>query len=301
MESNEKVMELKRQLIRNEISIDEYNSRLREYEEEGKKSESVAEQNAQEEAADESAGAEQEEAEESAENMQLSRKEQAGACECPKKPYGLYAIIGILAFFLAVSMLTGGFGLRATGSSIADNAVAGVQDSAPSSVPADPSIGPSDAKVIIVEYSDFECPFCQRAEATVKQVLDEYEGRIRLIYRNYPLSFHNNAQAAAEAGELAHEQGKFWEMHAKMFENRLSLKKSDLKQYAEDVGLDMEEFNAGLESGRYKAEVERDIADGNALGVEGVPAFFINGRPLIGAQPIEEFRKIIDEELAKAI
>ncbi|HII14877.1 MAG TPA: DsbA family protein [Nanoarchaeota archaeon] len=285
-ENNEQIMELKKKLIHGEITLEEYNSSLREYEKE--EIAAGAESDEQEEAA--------EATEEAAQPVHNVRSQQRGsACECPQTPYTLYALIGVLALLLVVSVFTNGFGLRATGDSVAEIAASGLA----AGPLADPSIGPADAKVTIVEYSDFECPFCQRAEETVKQVLDEYEGRVRLIYRNYPLKFHNNAQAAAEAGELANEQGKFWEMHDKMFENRLNLKESDLKKYAEEIGLDMGRFNAGLESEKYKAEVDRDIGDGNKLGVDGVPAFFINGKPLIGAQPVEEFRKIIDEELAK--
>lgn len=209
--------------------------------------------------------------------------------ENKKRRAALYAVTGVIVL-LAVVFAAHGFGL--TGSS--GNAVRDVVLAS-----GDPSIGSSDAKVTIVEYSDFECPFCQRAELTMNQLLDEYNGRIRLVYRNYPLSFHQYSEISAEAGELAYEQGKFWEMHDKMFENRANLKEKDLKRYAEEIGLDMELFNAGLDSHKYEAEVKRDIADGNRLGVTGTPAFFINGRSVIGAQPIENFRKVIDEELAK--
>ncbi len=170
----------------------------------------------------------------------------------------------------------------------------------PPDIDADPSLGPADAKVTIVEYADFECPFCQSVQETLKTLMKEYAGQVRLVFKNYPIGSHGNAIIAAEAGECANEQGKFWEMHDKIFSSSPSLEEKDLKKYAEETGLDIAGFNACFDSGKYREEVGRDIADGGRLSVDGVPAFFINGRSLIGAQPIEGFRKIIDEELSKS-
>ncbi|MBU2638628.1 MAG: DsbA family protein [Nanoarchaeota archaeon] len=295
MENNEQIIELKKKLINGEINLEEYNISLREYEQGESNGQEEADKSLPEEYPEETKEADEAAQEEEQPLHKLHKKPSSGACECPKKPYGLYALIGVLALFLVLSVYTNGFGLRATGSTTADNA--GVAQALGEVT--DPSIGPADAEVTIIEYSDFECPFCQRAEETVKQVLKEYEGRVRLVYKNFPLSFHNNARPAAEAGECANEQGKFWELHEKMFENRLNLKKSDIKEYAEEIGLDMDRFNSCFDSGKYSDEVDQDIADGAMLSVSGVPAFFINGKPLIGAQPIEEFRKIIGKELAK--
>ncbi len=288
MENNESIIELKKKLVSGEITLEEYNYSLREQEQ--------VESNGQEE--DENLPEETEEAAQEEEEQPVHKHhKKESACECPKKPYGLYALIGVLALFLVISMFTAGFGLRATGSATIDNANAFPDIDAEAIT--DPSLGPEDAKVTIVEYSDFECPFCQRVQETIKQVIEEYKGQVRLVFKNYPLSFHKNAVIAAEAGECANEQGKFWEMHDKMFANRLSLEEKDLKKYAKDIGLNEAQFNQCLDSGKYKSAIDKDVVDGNKRGFSGVPAFFINGRLLSGAQPIEEFRKIIDEELAK--
>lgn len=162
----------------------------------------------------------------------------------------------------------------------------------------DPSIGPADAPVEIIEFSDFQCPYCARAEPTVKQVIEEYGDQVRLVYRDFPLSIHSNAQKAAEAGECAYDQGMFWEMHDKMFENQGSLGTASLKGYAEELGMDTAEFNDCLDSGKHEDEVKEDFADGVDAGVTGTPAFFINGIKLSGAQPFSSFKQVIDQELA---
>ena len=164
--------------------------------------------------------------------------------------------------------------------------------------PADgPAQGPASAPIELIEFSDFQCPYCQRAHPTVKQVLDTYGSRIRLVYRNYPLPNHPNARPAAEAAQCANEQGKFWQYHDRLFANPGKLGDADLKQGAAELGLDAGRFNACVDSHKYKSVVDADIKDGNAAGVSGTPAFFINGRVLTGAQPFEAFKRIIDEEL----
>jgi protein-disulfide isomerase len=129
-------------------------------------------------------------------------------------------------------------------------------------------------------------------------VFDTYGDRIRFIYREYPLPNHPHARAASEAGLCANEQGKFWPYHDKLFANQRRLGNDDLKQHAAELGLDAGRFNACVDSHKYAKQVETDIQVGNEAGVNGTPAFFINGRVLGGAQPFEEFKKIIDEELA---
>jgi len=161
-----------------------------------------------------------------------------------------------------------------------------------------PVRGPAEAPIEIIEFSDFECPFCARAHPTVTQVLDEYGSQVRLVYRHYPLPNHPNARPAAEASLCAQEQDRFWPYHDRLFANPSRLTIADLKQHASDVGLDRTPFDACLDSGKYRAEVEKDIAAGNQAGVSGTPAFFINGRLLSGAQPFEMFKRVIDEELA---
>ncbi len=163
-----------------------------------------------------------------------------------------------------------------------------------------PAVGPAGAPINIIEFSDFECPFCGRAFPTVKQVLATYGDKVHLVYRNYPLPIHPRARPAAEAAACAAEQGKFWEYHDQLFENQTKLSDDDLKAYAAAVGLDAATFAACYTTTAHKADVDADIAAGNAAGVTGTPAFFINGRLLSGAQPFEAFKTVIDEELARA-
>jgi protein-disulfide isomerase len=163
---------------------------------------------------------------------------------------------------------------------------------------AGPSRGKTDAPVTIVEFSDFQCPFCVKAEPTVMQVLAAYPGKIRLVYRDYPLPFHPLAPKAAEASHCAEDQGKYWEMHGKMFGANGALSVEHLKQYAREVGLDGAKFDKCLDSGEKAKAVADNFKAGKKLGVNGTPAFFINGRLLSGALPLEEFKKVIDEELA---
>jgi protein-disulfide isomerase len=161
-----------------------------------------------------------------------------------------------------------------------------------------PMRGPADAPIQIVEFSDFQCPFCQRVGPALKQVFDTYGDRVHLVYREYPLPNHPNAKQASEAGLCANEQGKFWPFHDRLFANQQRLGSSELKQHAADLGLDTARFNACVDSHKYTEQVEADMTAGNEAGVNGTPAFFINGRLISGAQPFEEFKRIIDDELA---
>ena len=161
-----------------------------------------------------------------------------------------------------------------------------------------PEIGAKDAPITIVEFSDFQCPFCGRAEPTLKQVREKYGDKVRLIYMDFPLGIHDHAIDAASAGRCAGEQGKFWEFHDAMFADQSKLKPDDLKGDAKKLGLDSAKFNECFDKGKYKAGIESDLAQGHDLGIDGTPAFFINGRPLNGAQPFERFAQTIDEELA---
>ncbi len=161
-----------------------------------------------------------------------------------------------------------------------------------------PTRGDSKAPVTIVEFSDFECPFCGRAEDAVKKVLSTYGGKVRLVYRDYPLPFHARAQKASEAALCAQDQGKYWEMHEKLFANQRALEVGQLKQHAKDLGLEAGKFDKCLDSGEKAPTVDASKKAGEEAGVNGTPAFFINGRPLSGAQPFEKFKEIIDHELA---
>jgi protein-disulfide isomerase len=163
-----------------------------------------------------------------------------------------------------------------------------------------PVRGAAQAPVTIVEFSDFQCPFCKQAHPTLAQVLERYPGKVRLFYRDFPLDgLHPQARRAAEAARCAHDQGKFWEFHDLLFTNSPQAGDSDLRRYATQTGLDVTQFEGCLASGVHKGAVQRDIDEGTRLGVTGTPAFFVNGRPLSGAQPLETFARIIDEELAR--
>ena len=161
-----------------------------------------------------------------------------------------------------------------------------------------PSRGAADAKIVIVEFADFECPYCSRALEAVHEVMKTYEGKVRLVFRHYPLSFHPKAPRAAAAAVCANEQGKFWEMHDALFESG-ELDEDALKMQAKTIGLDEKKFGECLSSERAQAAVKRDLAAGQLAGVDGTPAFFINGIMLSGARPAADFARIIDAELAR--
>jgi protein-disulfide isomerase len=141
-----------------------------------------------------------------------------------------------------------------------------------------PFKGPKHAKVTIVTWSDFQCPFCSRINPTMKQIEDTYAKDVKVVFRHQPLPFHNNAQISAEASMAAHEQGKFWQMHDKMFANQGALDRANLERYAQEIGLDVNKFKAALDSGKFKAKVQADSAAGNDVGANGTPTSFINGR-----------------------
>jgi protein-disulfide isomerase len=168
------------------------------------------------------------------------------------------------------------------------------------SVGDDPAKGPQTALVTIVEFSDFQCPYCANAGPTVKRILETYKDQVRVVFRDYPLNFHAQAPKAAEAASCANEQGKFWEMHDRLFANQQKLQVADLKQHAAALGLNSQTFDQCLDSGKYGSEWRQDMEDGTRAGVNGTPAFFVNGRLLSGAQPFEAFSRVIDDELARA-
>lgn len=163
-----------------------------------------------------------------------------------------------------------------------------------------PARGKTDATVEVIEFSDFQCPFCQRAFPTVEQVLKTYGDRIKFVYRHYPLGNHPDARPAAEAAACAESQGKFWEYHDRLFGIQGKLSAADLKGHAAALGLDVAKFSACVDNHQTKTRVDEDVEAADAAGVTGTPAFFINGRALEGAQPFEAFKRVIDEELARA-
>lgn len=160
--------------------------------------------------------------------------------------------------------------------------------------------GDKNAPVTIIEFSDYECPFCEKFYSeTYSQIEKNYikTGKVKFIYRDFPLGFHQNAQKAAEAAECAGEQGKYYEMHNQLFEKGVSGGSAGFKQYAKELGLDPTKFNQCLDSGAMVSEVKKDLADGSKLGVSGTPAFFINDQEVVGAQPYSVFEQIIEQKL----
>lgn len=228
----------------------------------------------------------------------------------------LMVVLAVFAFKVSsdISKITGGAG----GNTITGNAVAGNAPApqAPAPTPTAPTVdmvklidddtvkGDAKAPVTIVEFSDYQCPFCTRFYQTEKQIDEQYvkTGKVKFVYRDFPLSFHQNAQKAAEAAECAGEQGKYWEMHDKLFDNSQAdgtgLNTADLKKYAVDLSLDTTKFNTCLDTGAMAKEVQKDFNDGQAAGIQGTPGFFVNGVPISGAQPFSAFQQVIDAQLA---
>ena len=156
-----------------------------------------------------------------------------------------------------------------------------------------PTKGPEDADITIVDYSEFECPFCGRSRSTLNQLEEKYAGNIRFVFKHYPLPFHDNAIPAGRAAYAAHQQGKFWEYHDKLFANQKNLGDAFYIQAAKELDLDIEQFNKDRKSEASKEAVEKDMADGKEVGVRGTPYFLINGVGLSGAQPLQNFERII--------
>lgn len=162
-----------------------------------------------------------------------------------------------------------------------------------------PTLGPDDAPVTLVEFSDFQCPFCARVTPTLYQIRDEYGDQVRIVFKHLPLSFHSKAPAAHAASMAAHKQGKFWEMHDKIFENQRAMSEANYVVWAGEIDLDVEQFEKDRKSAQAKAHVDGDAKEAGSLGVSGTPGFFINGRYMSGAKPFSEFKVVIDEELEK--
>ena len=159
--------------------------------------------------------------------------------------------------------------------------------------------GNVNAVVSIVEFSDYHCPFCKQAETVVAEVLAKYDGQVRVVYRDFPLdNLHPHARAAAEAASCAGDQGKFWQYHDALFTNAPKASADDLKAYAVLIGLDADQFDRCMKENTHRDLVQRDVEEATKLGITGTPAFFINGRFMNDAQPLEKFVQIIEEELA---
>ena len=235
-----------------------------------------------------------------------------------KKSTVLQGLCVVLVILLALSVWTGGFGFgtETTGAVVADPTANPTEnptaDAKVQSIPVSgaPVLGDKNAPVTIVEFSDFQCPYCSKGKTTLDSLVDKYvtPGKVKIIFKDFPLSFHANAQAAAEAARAAGEQGKFWEMYNKIFDNQAAWSsatdaKTIFEGYATDIGLDTAKWEASYDSSKFKDAIAKDQADGTKIGVTGTPTFFIGNdkdgyTPIVGAYPAEAFQTIIDGLLA---
>jgi protein-disulfide isomerase len=167
-------------------------------------------------------------------------------------------------------------------------------------IPADArTMGPPEAPVQFVAFSDFQCQFCAKAAPLMKQIVGRYGDKVRIVFRDFPLPIHPLATKAAEAARCANVQGKFWDYHDRLFANQQALSEGDLKRHARDLGLDAVAFATCLDTGTFAAAVQADLTEGRSYGIGSTPTFFINGRLISGALPLEAFSQVIDEELAR--
>ncbi len=164
----------------------------------------------------------------------------------------------------------------------------------------EPTKGAKDAPIVIVEFTDFQCPFCSRVQSTLEKIFNDYPGKVQLIFKDLPLDFHKQAKDAHIAAQCANEQGKFWEYHDILFKNQTQLFPDKLKEYAKQLELDMDKFNQCYDERKYEKYVNESIEQAQNLGISGTPTFFVNGRIIRGAQPFDQFKQIIDEELSFA-
>jgi len=219
-----------------------------------------------------------------------------------------FVVVGALAFYVGYqagrnSTGNGGTPVAAADPGRAPKPVSPAKESEVYNVPIGEGTqckGPVDAKVTVIEFSDYQCPFCGRVEPTIDEVRRNYGNDVRVCFRHNPLPFHQDAPLASEAALAAGDQGKFWEMHGKLFANQQKLARPDLERYAEELQLDSSRFNGALDQNAHKAQIERDKADAAKYGARGTPAFFINGKLLSGAQPYDQFKTAVDEALMRA-
>ena len=226
-------------------------------------------------------------------------------------------VSGILGILLILSIFTGGFGLindSSTGAAVvepapskAGQAILNVPDARDINmknlVGDDPFLGKEDAPVVIIEFSDYECPFCERFyRQTLPSIKSTYieTGKVKLVYKDFPLSFHSQAELSAIAANCAGEQGKYFQFHDKIFDNGGAGGKSnaDYKRWAQEIGLDLLKWEKCTNDPTKKQEIQKDISDGSAVGISGTPGFIINGRLLSGAQPFSVFQQVIEAEIS---
>lgn len=225
-------------------------------------------------------------------------------------PYLIPASIVVAGLLIAGAVMYAGMGSKGavTAGSLGGQAAVGTGESGTKAVlenleDDDPLLGNPNAPVTIVEFGDFQCPFCKRLfETTEQEVIEKYvkTGKAKLIYRDFPLSsIHAMAQKAAEASECADEQGKFWPYHDLLYGRQDRLSAENFKAWAKELGLNGAQFDACLDTGKFKDEVGNDFQAGQRAGISGTPATFVNGRIITGAVPFAQFEQIIEEELNK--
>ena len=162
-----------------------------------------------------------------------------------------------------------------------------------------PALGPPEAKVTIVEFTDYQCPYCHKAQSTIDKVLSRYSGKVQLVHRDFPLDGHSQAFPAARAARCAGEQGRFWDYHHNLMTLPCDLSAADLAARAASLKLDPGAFSTCLASDRYDSSIRESLEAGAKAGVTGTPAYFINGRMIYGARPFEQFQEVIDAELGQ--
>jgi protein-disulfide isomerase len=227
--------------------------------------------------------------------MQLKKSASIGA--------GWFAWLALpMAFLLGLGMGWLTWGQGAAAPTVADNQVTIPADAKRYDVPTDgdPSIGPENAPITLIEFSDYQCPYCVRwYDEVYSRLLNDYKDQIRFVYRDFPLnSIHPEAQSAAEAANCAGEQNFYWQYHDALFGAKNGLGSAAYTQYASDLGLNMDQFKKCVSERRYKVEVDADLQAASGLGVSSTPTFFLNGLAIVGAQPYEVFKQVIDKELA---
>jgi len=162
-----------------------------------------------------------------------------------------------------------------------------------------PYQGKEDAPITFVEFSDFQCPFCKNSQDVIKRIMSYYEGKVKRIFKNNPLPFHQDSMLAHQAAMAASKQGKFWDMMQIIFENQQNIKEENLLQYAKEIGLNMKKFEQDWKSKEVKDIIQRDMDDAKKAGVNATPTFFINNQMIVGAEPFDKFDSIIKKELSK--
>ena len=221
-----------------------------------------------------------------------------------KRPYFFAALLP-LAFALGLGAGYLVWGREAPAAASAQPAAQEQQTVRRYDVPVDddPGLGPENAPITLIEFSDYECPYCRQWHQEVfARIRETYPDQVRMVYRDFPLnSIHPNAAPAAAAANCAREQGAFWEYHEMLFSGEYGLSQEAYLKYAGELGLDMVSFEQCVSTGRYRDEVEADFTYAARLGVQSTPTFFLNGLPLVGAQPFEVFQKVIEAELAGEI